>query len=148
MKKFILAIVAATLIVNISSAQEDPMDLRENLTLGIKVGANFSNVYDTKGQDFNADGKIGLATGVFVGIPISKYLGLQPELLYSQKGFKATGSFVGSSYEFTRSTNYLDVPVFIAVKPTSMITILAGPQYSYLLKGKYDFKNQLISGGF
>jgi len=148
MKKIILAIVAATFMVNMSSAQEDPIDLRENLTFGVKVGANLSNVYDTKGQDFNADGKLGLATGVFVGIPISKYLGIQPELLYSQKGFKAKGNVLGSAYEFTRTTNYLDIPVFVAVKPSPMITILAGPQYSYLLKGKYDFKNQLISGGF
>lgn len=148
MKKIILTIVASTFMINIVSAQDSSMDSRENLTLGIKVGANLSNVYDTKGQDFNADGKFGLATGIFVGIPISKYLGLQPELLYSQKGFKATGNVLGSSYKFTRTTNYLDIPIFLAVKPTPMITILAGPQYSYLLKGKYDFKNQLITGGF
>ena len=148
MKKIILAIVAATFMVNISRAQEGSMDLRDNLTLGIKIGANLSKVYDTQAQDFNADGKFGLATGVFVGIPISKYLGLQPELLYSQKGFKATGGVSVSAYEFTHTLNYLDLPLFLTVKPSPMITLLAGPQYSYLLKEKYDFKNQLITGGF
>ena len=146
MKKIILAIVTATFMVNMSIAQEDPMDLRENLTFGIKVGANLSNVYDSKGQDFNADAKLGLATGVFVGIPLGKYLGIQPELLYSQKGFKATGNILGSAYEFKRNTNYLDVPLLIALKPNSMLTILAGPQLSFLLNEKYDFKNNVLSG--
>jgi len=147
MKKLILAIAAATFMVNMSSAQEEPIDLRENLTFGVKVGANLSNVYDTKGEDFNADAKLGLATGVFLGIPLGKYLGIQPELLYSQKGFKATGRLLGSDYEFNRNTSYLDVPLLIALKPSSMLTILAGPQYSFLLKEKNDFKNKVLSGG-
>ena len=147
MKKIILAIVAATFMVNISSAQKEQMDLRENLIFGIKVGANLSNIYDSKRQDFNADSKLGLATGVFVGIPLGKYLGIQPELLYSQKGFKAKGSVLGSAYEFKRNTSYLDVPLLIAFKPSSMLTILAGPQYSFLLKEKNDFKNKLLSTG-
>ena len=147
MKKIILAIVAATFMVNISSAQKEQMDLRENLIFGIKVGANLSNIYDSKSQDFNADSKLGLATGVFVGIPLGKYLGIQPELLYSQKGFKAKGSVLGSAYEFNRNTSYLDVPLLIAFKPSSMLTILAGPQYSFLLKEKNDFKNKLLSTG-
>ena len=147
MKKIILAIVAATFMVNISSAQKEQMDLRENLIFGIKVGANLSNIYDSKSQDFNADSKLGLATGVFVGIPLGKYLGIQPELLYSQKGFKAKGSVLGSAYEFNRNTSYLDVPLLIALKPSSMLTILAGPQYSFLLKEKNDFKNKLLSTG-
>lgn len=147
MKKLILAIAAATFMVNMSSAQDEPIDLRENLTFGVKVGANLSNVYDTKGEDFNADAKLGLATGVFLGIPLGKYLGIQPELLYSQKGFKATGRLLGSDYEFNRNTSYLDVPLLIALKPSSMLTILAGPQYSFLLKEKNDFKNKVLSGG-
>lgn len=147
MKKLILAIVAATFMINMSSAQDEPIDLRDNLTFGIKVGANLSNVYDSKGEDFNADAKLGLATGIFLGIPLGKYLGIQPELLYSQKGFKATGRLLGIDYEFNRKTSYLDVPLLIALKPSSMLTILAGPQYSFLLKEKNDFKNKVLSGG-
>lgn len=144
MKKIILAIIVATFMLQMGSAQEEPKDLRDKITFGVKAGVNLANVYDRKGQDFNTDAKFGLATGAFLSIPFNTYVGIQPEVLYSQKGFKSTGT-LGN---FTRTTNYLDVPLFLAVKPSSTITLLAGPQYSYLLKGKYDFKSNLISGGF
>lgn len=144
MKKIILAIVTAVFMINMSSGQEDPKDFREKLTFGVKAGANLANVYDQKGQKFNNDAKFGLAAGAFVAIPFGQMLGLQPEVLYSQKGFKSTG-VLG---EFTRTTNWIDVPVYIAVKPSPVITLLAGPQYSYLLNGKYDYKTSIVSGGF
>ena len=42
-------------------------DTRENFSFGAKIGVNYSNVWDEKGQDFQADGKIGLAGGLFIG---------------------------------------------------------------------------------
>jgi hypothetical protein len=39
-------------------------DTRENFSFGAKIGANYSNVWDEKGQDFQADGKIGFAGGL------------------------------------------------------------------------------------
>lgn len=143
MKKIILAIAVATFMAHIGRAQEGPKDLRESVTFGIKAGVNLSNVYDQKGRDLKNDAKLGLATGAFLSLPVGKILGLQPEVLYSQKGFKSTGT-LGN---FTRTTNWLDVPLYIAIKPSPLITFLAGPQYSYLLKGKYDYTSVLGSGG-
>ena len=119
--------------------------IRERMTVGLKIGANFSNVYDSKGQDFQADSKMGLALGGFVSIPLIQYIGIQPELLYSQKGFHGTGSFLGSNYDFTRTTNYLDIPIFFAFKPSPFLTLLVGPQYSYLLNQKDVFTNATTS---
>ena len=146
MKKIILSIIAATFMVNLSSAQEEPVDLRKNLTFGLKAGVNLSNVYDATGEEFDNEAKFGLAAGAFVAIPLGTYIGIQPEVLFSQKGFKATGSVLGSDYEFKRNTNYLDVPIFLALKPSPIVTLLAGPQFSFLLDGKYDFENEIISG--
>ena len=42
---------------------------------------------------------------------------------------------------FTRTTNYIDVPLFLAIKPVSFLTLLVGPQFSYLLKQKDVFAN-------
>jgi hypothetical protein len=144
MKKSVLMIAVATLMVGNISAQNGNSDSREKLSVGFKVGANYSNVYDSEGEEFDADSKFGLATGVFVAIPIGKYLGVQPEILFSQKGYKGSGSVLGSEYSFTRSTNFIDVPLLLAFKPTSTITILAGPQYSYLIKEKYTFNSDLV----
>lgn len=142
MKYKIFMIAAIAYMASNVYAQSTESDLREELKFGVKVGANYSNVYDEQGDNFNADPKFGLATGVFLAIPIGKYLGIQPELLFSQKGFKATGTFLGSKYDFTRTTNYLDIPLLIAIKPVPNLTILAGPQYSYLMK-----QNDEFSGG-
>lgn len=76
-----------------------------------------------------------------MSIPIGMYMGVQPEILFSQKGFQATGNILGSPYEFTRTTNYIDIPLLFAIKPSRNLTILAGPQYSYLLKQKDVFAN-------
>lgn len=143
MKKLLLSISAAFLLLGTISAQDS--DFGERLSFGAKVGANYSNVYDSQGEQFNADGKFGLAFGGFVAIPIGKYIGFHPEVLFSQKGFKANGSVLGMPYSITRTTNYLDIPLLFAFKPSSFLTIVAGPQYSYLLKEKTEFTSSIVN---
>lgn len=145
MKTIILIIAAITFMAFNSSAQEKKKDLREKLLFGIKAGGNYSNVYDTKGENFVSDPKFGFATGLFVAIPIGAVLGIQPEILYSEKGFKATGTFLGASYKLMRTTSYIDVPLLCAFKPSGSITFLAGPQYSFLLQEKNTFDNGITS---
>jgi len=137
MKKIVLMVAAVALMAGSISAQV--VDNRNELQFGLKIGLNLSNVYDSEGEQFDADAKFGLAAGGFLSIPIGTYLGVQPEILFSQKGFKATGTLLGSPYEFTRTTSYLDIPLLIALKPSPMVTLLAGPQYSYLMKQKDVF---------
>ena len=114
-------------------------DTRSNIILGAKLGANYSNVYDSEGEDFVADAKLGFVAGGFVTIPLGKLFAIQPEVLYSQKGFKGSGTLLGSPYSFTRTTDYLDVPIFVAIRPSEYFTILAGPQFSYLMSQKDEF---------
>jgi len=122
------------MVFNIS-AQENISDSRSNLNFGVKAGLNLSTVYDTQSEDFNADPKFGFVTGVFVAIPIGKFLGFHPEILFSQKGYQATGTYIGLiDYVFTRTSNYIDLPLLISFKPTEMLTLVGGPQYSYLIK--------------
>jgi hypothetical protein len=120
------------------SAQEEPKkesrrDERNKLHFGVKLGINNSNVYDEEGEEFNAEPKYGFAGGAFLSIPVGKFLGLQPAVLISQKGFSATGKLLELEYELKRTTTYLDVPLMVELKPIRALTLLAGPQYSYLL---------------
>lgn len=139
MKKLILLIAVTTFMVNNIRAQENVTDFRDQLQFGVKVGGNYSNVYDTKGNKFDADPKLGLTAGVFVAIPIGEYLGVQPELMFSQKGSIEKGSLLGYDYKNTTTTNYIDVPLLLAFKPSEFLTVLAGPQYSYLIKQVNSF---------
>ncbi|TRX16667.1 PorT family protein [Flavobacterium franklandianum] len=144
MKKVILMIAFVTITVINGNAQATT-DNRETLSFGLKVGANYANVYDSNNEDFVADGKFGLAAGAFVAIPFGKFIGIQPEILYSQKGFKSTGTYFGSTYEMIRTTDFIDVPLLFAVKPIGQLTLLFGPQFSYLMKQKDEFTGGNIS---
>lgn len=141
MKKLLLILIGVTFFAYESKAQDDRTLMRDRVLFGLKAGINSSNVYATEGEGFTPAAKAGLAAGVFLSIPILDYVGIQPELLISQKGFNATGSIAGNVYELTRTTTYLDIPLLVAVKPISFITLLAGPNFSYLLKEKYAFEN-------
>jgi hypothetical protein len=138
MKRIVLLIAATTIFASQLIAKDsDPT--REKLIIGFKAGMNYSNVYDAQGEEFNTDAGVGFAGGAFVSIPIGKFLGVQPEFLFSQKGFTATGIMLGSPYHFTRRSNYLDIPLFVSLKPSDFVTILAGPQFSFLVKQKDVF---------
>ena len=139
MKKLLVVSMVTLFMVNLVGAQESKSDNRNAVQFGLKAGINRSNMYDSKTQDFSADAKFGFAGGAFLTLPIGKIIGIQPEVLYSQKGFKGSGILLGQSYNFTRTTNYVDIPLFLAIKPISAVTILAGPQFSYLLSQQDNF---------
>lgn len=137
MKNRVLIILAIGSCL-IARAQEDS---RDKLQIGIKAGVNSSNVYDEQSNNFQSDPKFGFVGGGFLIIPIGKYLGVQPEVLYSQKGFTASGMILSNTYSFSRTTTYIDVPILIEFKPIPYITIVGGPHYSYLIRQKDVFIN-------
>lgn len=136
-----LATVAIMTISSFALAQNEDYDDQQDLKLGIKAGLNYSNVYDENEESFNADGKVGFVGGLLLHVPIGEYFGIQPEVLYSQKGFKGNGTLFGSNYSFKRTTSFIEFPLQFAIKPTEFLTILAGPQYSFLIKQKDEFNS-------
>jgi len=145
MKKLSVIIFTTMAFVTIVEAQVSKSDFSKGLHFGLKVGLNRSNVYDSKTQDFSDNPKIGFAGGAFLSFVLSESISIQPELLYSQKGFKGTGITLGQSYSFKRTTNFIDVPIFLAIKPVPLVTILVGPQFSYLLSQKDEFDATIFS---
>jgi hypothetical protein len=129
-------------VFNTVNAQDD---LRDRPAFGIKAGINISNLYDTKGEDFSDKSKIGFAGGVFISIPIGTYLGFQPELIYSQKGYKGSGNIILTEYEYTRNVDYLDVPLLLQIKPIPGLSLLAGPHFSFLLHKGLSFDSGNIT---
>ncbi len=131
-----LKLLSAICLISMVTIQAQSTDRRENLKFGVKAGINVSNIWDSQNQEFTADSKVGFAGGIFLGIPIGSFLGLQPEILISQKGFKGSGTLLGSPYSTSRTTTYLDITLQLQLNPAPFITLLAGPQFSYLLKQK------------
>jgi hypothetical protein len=144
-KKFILIMALSTGLLSTVYGQAD-LEFRERLTGGLKVGANYSNVWDESDQDFEADSKLGFAGGAFISIPIGRYLGIQPEVMISQKGFQADGVLLGNGYSLKRTATYLDIPLQIQLKPSEFFTILAGPQVAFQIAetNKYTYGTNAI----
>lgn len=140
MKKYIFTGLALLSLGFCAEAQTSDIDPREHVAFGVKAGLNISNVWDAEGQDFRADAKAGFAGGLYVGIPIATFLGFQPELLISQKGFQASGTMFATTYDFKRTTTYIDVPLQLQVKPLKFLTVLVGPQYSFLVHQQDVFR--------
>lgn len=152
MKRFKTAVFALMILTAANAAaQGEPIkptadgDNRDQFGFGIRAGLNIANVYDEEGEDFIADSKTGFYGGAFVSVPLGTIIGIQPEVIYSQKGFKATGTFLGGSYNFERTTSYLDIPLQLSIKPIPQLTFLVGPQFSYLLETKDDFNEGTLT---
>jgi len=125
-------------------AQTDA-DMREKVVFGLKAGVNYSNVWDDSSNDFTADGKAGIVGGAFVSIPIGKFIGIQPEVLFSQKGFQGSGTFLFTDYTYSTTTNYLDIPLLVSFKPLPYLSIVAGPQYSFLMSKTDRFTSSVYT---
>lgn len=143
MKKIIVISTLMLSMVSFVKAQET--DNRETFQIGGRAGLTYSNIYNSKGGQFDADGKLGFTAAAFFMIPVNKYFGIQPELMISQKGFQGNGNILFTSYDFKRTTTFLEVPIMFAFKPSEFITILAGPQYSYLMKQTDRFTSTAFS---
>jgi hypothetical protein len=132
---FVLFIIASAPIY---AQTENVMD---RAAFGVKVGINSSNVYDSEGNDFDSKAKLGFATGIFISVPLGQVFGFQPEVMYSQKGYKGSGTILIADYTYTRKLNYIDIPLQLQIKPLPALTILAGPQYSFLVSKGTEVKS-------
>lgn len=126
-------------------AQVSQIKIGTATTFGIKAGLNLSNVYDIQSENFVASSSFGFAGGGFVTIPFNEYFAIQPEVLFSQKGFKATGTMLGSNYTFEKTTNFLDIPLLAVFRPIKFVSIVFGPHFSFLMSEKNNFNSALIN---
>ncbi|RDV14170.1 PorT family protein [Pontibacter diazotrophicus] len=133
MKKLLSLFVFALVSLTAAQAQSG---------FGIRGGANLSNLEGDLRNESLYENKFGFHAGVTLNIPVlDNFFSIQPELLYSNKGFK------NSDEEYTNNLNqtlrrtgkvnydYIDLPIFAKIK-AGPIYFEAGPQASYLLSVK------------
>ncbi len=105
--------------------------LQAQTTIGVKGGINVANV-DTNVEDISdlIDSKTGFVGGGFVTLGLGSLFALQPELLYSQKGFQVDE--FGETVKF--NTNYIEIPVLLKAQfKLAMLrpAVYAGPVLSF-----------------
>lgn len=108
-------------------------------SFGIRAGLNLANI--TKENDsYASEIKPGFNAAAFVEIPLVNGFSFQPELQFSQKGYRSSGSFLASPYEYTATLNYVEVPLLAKIVPSKNFAIVVGPQFSFLTSSEYKFK--------
>jgi len=135
MNKFALplaSIVLSLMLVTFSTANADA---QESLQLGIKGGINLIKV---SGRSFNTKVQPGAIAGIYGELNFSKKWVLQPELVWNQVVTQTSEEFgqiyPGNGLITSQAiNNYIALPILVAFKPTPELSILAGPQYGYLV---------------
>jgi hypothetical protein len=107
---------------------------------GLKAGVNFANALVSPEPMNFVRHRTDFQAGLFADIPFSERVGLQPELLYSRQGFNLGGNSLG-----TVSLHYLSVPVLLKLRLTDGLSVLAGPQVSYLANARIGVLGNLFS---
>ena len=140
MKKSAFLGAALLAAAAVSSAQA------QDVRFGLRAGGNYSNLAGNVQHENTYDNKLGFLGGVIVNVPVVEDLfSVQPEVLYSQKGFENKPTefttILGAKQkrEGSVSYNYLDVPVLLKINAGGFIAE-AGPQYSYLLSSSNQTK--------
>lgn len=127
MKKIILslALIAGTAVA--ANAQ--------SASFGIKAGASLTN-FTGKGTDgLDLKNKFGFHGGFIANFGINDVVSIQPEVLYSMKGNKATEQYLGTDATLTSTLHYIDVPVLAHINAGGLFFEL-GPQLGFLVAAK------------
>jgi hypothetical protein len=106
------------------------MALAQGLSFGVKGGLNMSNL--TGDSLSGPENLTGIAFGAYATIGLLPNIAIQPEILYSQKGCKESGDFLGTPIEVTTRINYLEIPVLAKISFGAIVKpyVLAGPYFA------------------
>jgi len=127
MKHLILLLLALTLSIGIVSAQA---------VIGIKGGLNVSRIAGRNATP-SADSQLGVHAGIMMQTSLMKSLIIQPELLYTQKGFNYQFNISEGDTKVRNSLDYVEVPLLLKLNFVSndiKVQPYAGPAVSYLIR--------------
>lgn len=139
MRKFVIASVILFTGILSSHAQVDS----DMVMWGVKAGANFATI---TGSDFDSpDSRTGFHAGLVAEVPFSERFSVQPELYYSQQGFKIGENKAGkASYHL----DYIHVPVLAKFFLVRGFNIHAGPQIGFNVNDEISYDTDFGSGDF
>ncbi|MGM0441874.1 MAG: porin family protein [Elusimicrobiota bacterium] len=133
MKKLGILVICGAMILSAGRAFAQSYGMHssygQSLTYGVKGGINITNVTGDDVENDNTDSKIGVCLGGYADIGINNQFSIQPELLYSQKGYSDPDS---DSYI---AFDYIEVPMLAKVSVDSLF-FNAGPSLGFNASAK------------
>ncbi|MBS1917127.1 MAG: PorT family protein [Bacteroidetes bacterium] len=119
----------------------------QGFQLGVKGGVNVFKVTDNGGSSsaLNNEFKFGYSLGGFAVLNLSKHVGIQPELIWSEYQTR-TADDANTVYtdlwnSHNISLNYLTIPVLLNLSPSKILTVQVGPQFGVLINQSQTFVN-------
>ncbi|PJR04959.1 porin family protein [Avrilella dinanensis] len=149
MKKVILSLFALAAMGLSANAQQV-------VKFGPKAGVNIANL---NGSEADTDMKIGFHVGAFAEIFFTDKFALQPEVVFSQQGAKASGEFPYSGTfngvqvdilldgEQSTTLSYINIPVMAKYYVIDNLAIEAGPYVGFLMKSEMEIEGDYTVQG-
>ena len=140
---------AFTLFLSASFGMLHAQDTNVTTEFGVKGGFNMSNLVDSGDDPDDNNILYGFNAGVYATLPISDFVAIQPELLFTTKGseLKYDNAFATGNAKFR--LNYIELPLLVRVNVTKNFNIHAGGYASYLVSSKvtgsgdFDFNQDI-----
>ncbi|WP_430613666.1 porin family protein [Flavobacterium sp. JP2137] len=107
------------------------------LSFGLKGGVNYANF---TGKSVSSDAITSFHFGATAELRLTEKLALQPELLYSTVGANYQNTVGDITREIKSKLGYIAIPVLAKINLNRSITLEAGPQFSFLMSKKNEFK--------
>jgi hypothetical protein len=107
------------------------------ITTSVRAGASFANLYYKTLDASGNQGRITGYGGVSVNIGLQKQLFLQPEILYSIRGYRFPATIFSNSGRMTYG--YITAPLLVGYKLAKNFSILAGPEIGYMIRARSYF---------
>lgn len=123
--KNILALLSLAALIQPAHAQ---------VSAGFKGGLNLTNVYN---EAVNSKARIGFHAGGLLQVDLPNRLFLQPEALYSVKGFRSVANAVNNEADV--SLNYINVPLLLGYRYTQNFAVAVGPEFGFLTSARSKF---------
>lgn len=115
---------------------------------GLKAGATLSSIVGPGTRDYPVSPLVGGVGGVFATVPLgtAQRWFFQPELLYSQQGYRFTYSAI--DYKSTYRSDFVKLPLLLGFTHGGFFAAV-GPQVGYLVHVRNTYQNHAtsITGG-
>lgn len=142
-------VMAVSLCYLIGRTQTTHTAQTPHVEFGLKAGVNVSDLHSSSTN--NLDPRVSAHAGGLAHIHLSKYIAVQPEILYSSQGIKQD---VGDG-SYTLRLNYINVPVLFQYMIADGFRLETGPQAGFLVGAKLksgdnttNVKSNYTSGDF
>ena len=143
---------ALTLFLTASFGMLHAQDNNVNTEFGVKGGLNMSNLYTDDADDENV--LFGFNAGVYATLPVSDFIAIQPELLFTTRGSKLEYNNALAQGNVKLKLNYIELPLLVRVNITKNFNIHAGGYASYMVSAKstgdgdFEFEDQYNTDDF